>query len=77
MKSTSVLDEDSNYLKVLFDTSCIMSTYLVAFVIGDYDFIEAVNEFGTIVRVYTPVGKAELGKFSLEVYFIIKLKFYF
>lgn len=44
-----------------------MSTYLVAFVIGEYDFVESQSSDGVTVRVYTPVGKAEQGKFALEV----------
>lgn len=44
-----------------------MSTYLVAFVVGEYDFVEARSSDGVLVRVYTPVGKAEQGKFALEV----------
>lgn len=44
-----------------------MSTYLVAFVVGEYDFVETRSKDGVCVRVYTPVGKAEQGKFALEV----------
>ncbi len=44
-----------------------MSTYLVAFVIGEYDYVESQSSDGVTVRVYTPVGKAEQGKFALEV----------
>lgn len=44
-----------------------MSTYLVAFVVGEYDFVETRSTDGVLVRVYTPVGKAEQGKFALEV----------
>lgn len=44
-----------------------MSTYLVAYVIGDYDYVETTSEEGTLVRVYTPVGMSHLGEFSLNV----------
>lgn len=44
-----------------------MSTYLVAFVVGEYDFVETRSSDGVLIRVYTPVGKAEQGKFALEV----------
>ena len=54
-------------MEVKFATTPIMSTYLVAFVIGEYDFVEAQSSDGVLVRVYTPVGKAEQGKFALEV----------
>lgn len=32
-----------------------MSTYLVALVVGEFDYIEDKTEDGTVVRVYTPV----------------------
>lgn len=59
--------DDENLLEVKFATTPIMSTYLVAFVIGEYDFVESQSSDGVTVRVYTPVGKAEQGKFALEV----------
>jgi len=43
-----------------------MSTYLVAFVIGEYDYIEINDANGIKIRVYTPVGKKEHGQFALE-----------
>ncbi|KAK9876801.1 hypothetical protein WA026_015039 [Henosepilachna vigintioctopunctata] len=50
-----------------FDKSPIMSTYLVAVVVGEYDYIEDKSSDGVLVRVYTPKGKKEQGKFALEV----------
>ena len=44
-----------------------MSTYLVAFVVGEFDYVEGETEDGIQVRVYTPLGKAEQGRFGLEV----------
>lgn len=44
-----------------------MSTYLVAVVVGEYDYIEDRSKDGVLVRVYTPVGKKEQGKFALHV----------
>uniref|UniRef100_A0A668W056 Aminopeptidase puromycin sensitive n=1 Tax=Oreochromis aureus TaxID=47969 RepID=A0A668W056_OREAU len=59
--------DDENLVEVKFATTPIMSTYLVAFVIGEYDYVESQSSDGVMVRVYTPVGKAEQGKFALEV----------
>ncbi|KAM8988593.1 puromycin-sensitive aminopeptidase [Ara ararauna] len=59
--------DDENLVEVKFARTPIMSTYLVAFVVGEYDFVEARSLDGVLVRVYTPVGKAEQGKFALEV----------
>lgn len=59
--------DDENLVEVKFARTPVMSTYLVAFVVGEYDFVEARSLDGVLVRVYTPVGKAEQGKFALEV----------
>ena len=47
--------------------SPIMSTYLLAFVVGEYDYVEDKDSDGVLIRVYTPVGKSEQGAFALEV----------
>lgn len=59
--------EDESLVEVKFASTPVMSTYLVAFVIGEYDYVESQSSDGITVRVYTPVGKAEQGKFALEV----------
>ena len=43
-----------------------MSTYLVAFVVGEFEYVEVFSN-GTRVRVYTPIGEVEKGKFALSV----------
>lgn len=50
-----------------FETTPIMSTYLVAVVVGEFDYIEDKSSDGVLVRVYTPPGKKEQGRFALEV----------
>ena len=44
-----------------------MSTYLVAFVVGEFDFVEGKDVDGVPIRVYTPMKKAVQGQFALEV----------
>ena len=44
-----------------------MSTYLVAFAIGEFDYIEEVLSNGVVARIYTPLGKKEQGRFALQV----------
>jgi puromycin-sensitive aminopeptidase len=46
-----------------------MSTYLLAFVIGEFDYIEDTDKNGKLIRVYAPVGKKEFGRFALDVSF--------
>lgn len=58
---------DNNLRKIEFDRTPIMSTYLVAVVVGEYDFVEGTSTDGVLVRVYTPVGRKEQGLFALEV----------
>lgn len=53
--------------RISFDRTPIMSTYLVAVVVGEYDYVEAKSEDGVLVRVYTPVGKKDQGQFALDV----------
>ena len=44
-----------------------MSTYLVAYVVGEYDYVETTDSYGVSMKVYTPVGKKEHGQFALDV----------
>lgn len=52
---------------VKFAQTPIMSTYLLAFLVGEFDCIETTNEQGVVVRVYATSNKKEQGRFSLEV----------
>ncbi|KAG6476949.1 hypothetical protein ZIOFF_066199 [Zingiber officinale] len=52
---------------VYFQESPIMSTYLVAFVIGSLDYIETYSPDGLKIRVYASVGKSNRGKFALDL----------
>ena len=49
----------ADYKVVSFDTTPITSTYLIALVVGEYEYVEGVSEEGIKVRVYTPLGKKE------------------
>ncbi|KAL5489625.1 hypothetical protein EMCRGX_G018741 [Ephydatia muelleri] len=59
--------EEGELKRVTFAQSPIMSTYLLAFIVGEFDYVEEKDVNGLLVRVYTPVGKAEQGRFALEV----------
>jgi puromycin-sensitive aminopeptidase len=52
---------------VRFAPTMIMSTYLVAFVVGPFEATDALDVDGTPVRVVYPPGKAHLAPFALEV----------
>ncbi len=51
-----------------------MSTYLVAYVIGAYDYVETRDSNNVLIRVYTPVGKKERGLFALHVSFLFSFQ---
>ena len=53
--------------RVQFAETPVMSTYLLAFVIGDLRSIEQRADNGTLVRVWTTRGKEEQGRFALDV----------
>ncbi|KAM3257099.1 hypothetical protein ACQJBY_049440 [Aegilops geniculata] len=44
-----------------------MSTYLVAIVVGLFEYVEGMTTKGTRVCVYTQIGKSNQGKFALDV----------
>ncbi len=51
---------------VTFERTPPMSTYLLAFVVGDMARVEGEADDGTLVRVWATRGKEELGRFALE-----------
>ena len=64
---TSCEDVEGGLKRVTFARTPIMSSYLLAFVVGEFDYVEEKDANGVLVRVYTPVGKANLGQFALDV----------
>ncbi|XP_053201788.1 puromycin-sensitive aminopeptidase-like [Panonychus citri] len=59
--------ENPNLRIVKFSPSPIMSTYLLAFIVGEYDYLETITKRNTRIRVYTQLGKKDQGTFALEV----------
>lgn len=43
-----------------------MSSYLVAFCVGEFDYVQAMTDHGVLVKVYTPPGKSVSGQFALD-----------
>lgn len=53
--------------KRTFDVSPVMSTYLLAFIVGPFEYLEAIDVKNRPIRVYTTPGKKEQGRYALEV----------
>ena len=50
---------------VHFATTPIMSTYIIACVVGEFDHIETTSD-DVCIRVYTPLGKSEQVRTYIE-----------
>lgn len=55
------------YKVVKFAPTPKMSTYLLAYVVGEFEFIKTRTKDGVIIRLFTTPGKKHQAKFSLEV----------
>lgn len=66
VESQKQCESDLSKVEVRFEKSPIMSTYLLAFVVGPFEYIEGTDGRRPI-RVYTTPGKTEQAKFALEV----------
>ena len=65
---TSAVDAAGNaHHDVTYATTPKMSTYLLAFAVGEYESVEDVTKGGVTVRVWAPLGEAEQGRFALGV----------
>ncbi|KJZ75303.1 Aminopeptidase 2 [Hirsutella minnesotensis 3608] len=72
---TEIKSEKGIKKAVRFNTSPLMSTYLVAFIVGELNYVES-RDFRVPVRVYAPPGQnIEHGRFSLDLA-VKTLKFY-
>eukprot|EP00108_Taenia_solium_P008605 TsM_000198000 transcript=TsM_000198000 gene=TsM_000198000 len=55
------------YVRVAFDETPLMSTYIVAFIVGRFDYTEAQDVNGVRIRVYTPPNRSHLGAHALRM----------
>eukprot|EP00040_Diaphanoeca_grandis_P006211 m.36419 g.36419 ORF g.36419 m.36419 type:complete len:873 (-) comp17353_c0_seq3:305-2923(-) len=58
---------DDGSADVTFGVTPIMSTYLVAFCVGEFEYIQKTTKQGVDVKVYTPHGLKHEGEFALSV----------
>jgi puromycin-sensitive aminopeptidase len=63
---TAVTEHNSGYKTVQFAPSPKMSTYLLAFIVGELEFVETKSKRGVVVRVFITQGKKLQAKLALE-----------
>ena len=63
-KLTDLLD--GNKKRVTFNTTPVMSTYLVAFIVGDLKYVEN-NSYRVPIKVYATPGSEHLGQYSADI----------
>jgi puromycin-sensitive aminopeptidase len=71
----TVAEHRAGFNIITFAPTPIMSTYLLAFIIGEFEFIERTTKDGVLVRVFTTTGKKHQAGFALDVA-IRALEFY-
>lgn len=63
-KETDLLGHDRK--KVSFNTTPLMSTYLVAFIVGDLKYVET-SDYRVPIKVYATPGSEHLGAYSADI----------
>lgn len=62
----SVIEHEAGYDVIKFYPTPKMSTYLLAFIVGDFEYLEKTAKNGVRIRVYTTPGKKHQAKFALD-----------
>ncbi len=63
---TEIAEHSPGYKIVTFAPTPKMSTYLLAFIVGKFEFIEAKTSANVKIRVFTTPGKKHQAKFALD-----------
>lgn len=66
MPESAVVSVSASKKRVSFLDTPKMSTYLLAFCVGEFDCLQAQTSHGVLIKVYTPPGKSASGQFALE-----------
>eukprot|EP01060_Flectonema_neradi_P024043 TRINITY_DN3254_c0_g1_i1.p1 TRINITY_DN3254_c0_g1~~TRINITY_DN3254_c0_g1_i1.p1 ORF type:complete len:889 (+),score=233.93 TRINITY_DN3254_c0_g1_i1:43-2667(+) len=75
MPEASIEQQPNGKTKTSFLSSPIMSTYLLAIIVGEFDYIQSTTKNGTLIRCLCTPGKSSKMSFSLDVA-IKSLEFY-
>ncbi len=63
----NIREHSAGYKIVSFSPTPIMSTYLLAFIIGEFEYLEGYTKEKVQVRIYTTTSKKNQAKFALDV----------
>ena len=66
VKDTKLVNKDNNRQTTFFNTTPIMSTYLLAFIAGELEYLESKTKDGVVVRTYATPDNVKFTKFALE-----------
>lgn len=58
---------DGNFIEYKYAKTPLVSTYLIAYVVGDLEYLETTTPENVLFRVYTIKGQRHTGKFALDV----------
>lgn len=61
-----IAEHEGGYKTVSFAPTPVMSSYLLAFIVGDFEHIERKSTDGVLVRVFTTPGKKHQAEFALD-----------
>ncbi len=64
---SNIREHESGYKVVEFAPTPKMSTYLLAFIVGEFEYVEGRTKNNILVRVFTTPGKSEQARFALDV----------
>ena len=64
---TSIKEHGAGFNIVTFAPTPVMSTYLLAFIIGEFEYIEGKSKDGVQIRIFTTKNKTHQAKFALDV----------
>lgn len=61
------VEKNGTLTRFEYMTTPIMSTYLLAFCVGEFDYVAGTTKNGVSIRVFAPPGRSEQGRFALDV----------
>ncbi len=64
---TQISEHEAGFKIVEFESTPKMSTYIVAFLVGHFEYVQGRSKDGILVRIFTTPGKKLQAKFALDV----------